>query len=668
MESGARDDGGSTRTPAYAAHHEEDSDVGATASSPPPPPPPGTEAETGRAPGCGEGEGDAAGRDEEGDGAATAAAAVAAAEAEEDEDEELLTGYEYIPATELLFNRVTDEIGSGQFGKVYRANCRGKPVAVKVMQCPENCFNLLQDYRKEAAIMKKLHVPNVVQFLGVCTTPSEFMIVTELLNADLSQVLQDPEVLHSLSLDTRLQIARETACGMSWLHGISHIIHCDLKPANLLLDESFHVKVCDFGLSSEKKLRGLNFDNFSLKGTLVYMPPERLSGDAFNEKSDVYSYGLILYELFTGLSIYEHHNNEATFIDAVTTHKERPKFPENHGLPAKLVQLIESCWDPVFKNRPRFSKVLASLEALNVEVVLGNTKLATFWEKNFFNPFVDSVNFTLLVQKLQLSLDKEFVLAELEGLNKLLRALSNSRDRLEPVVTMKTLKYLNECFGDFFYPPDGYAVAHEMCLISTKPWFHFSLVRPMADSRLSGRPPNTFLVRLGTENPAAEPFTISKMSQGRVTLHRRVQRLTATASSTSPSLLPSPQSEPSTATSTVANPIPQMTSSPDSCLNVITTTRTESPPALSATSTITATTTTMTSPCSTASPPSTPIIPGATGAQPRDILSVALSRGRVVQAYTLTDLIDALVKMGALGAPCPQTDPASCGTPNDDWT
>ncbi|KAH3761582.1 SHK1 protein [Pelomyxa schiedti] len=617
-----------------------------------------------------------------------------------------LAGFPVIPESELVFNRASDEIGSGQFGTVYRANCRGNSVAVKVIKCPANCATVLQEYRKEVSMLKNIRVPNVVQFLGVCAAPGELMIVTELLKADLSQVLQDPEVLNSLSLDRRLQMAREAACGMSWLHGICHIIHCDLKPANLLLDEAFHVKVCDFGLATEQMLKGLNFEGFSLKGTLIYMAPERLSCNPFNEKSDVYSYGLILFELFTGSVVYEHHDKEDEFIQAVTTLKERPVFPENCTLPAELVSLIKSCWDADYKNRPLFPQVVSNLEALHMDVVLGHTNIATFWRSHFSNPFLDEVTFSMFVQKLQINLQTEFNVEELEGLKKLMRSLSN-KTSLEPMVTMQMLKELNEWFGDFFCPPYGSAVAHEMCFTSTRPWFHFNLPRPMADSRLSCCSVNTFLVRLSSTNPTSQPFTISKMYPGRKPLHRRVDRVLLTSSqkplsstvdspsSSTDSITPTSTMCPSTMststntssittgpedtnssstapTTTIVSPSPSPSPTPTSTSTEAPATETASttttpltsqsppPPQQTQTPTPTATATTTTTNTPALSSPHPPQPPA------HHLLSVTLSKGGVVQRPTLSELIDALVKMGALGTPCPLIDPPSTGTPYDD--
>jgi serine/threonine protein kinase len=168
--------------------------------------------------------------------------------------------------------------------------------------------------------MSKIFHPNVVLFMGACTQPGTFRIVTELLHTDLEVfclfVCFFPIYLMklfvfmqrllrsdtTLPMHDRIRMAKDAALGMNWLHGISGIIHRDLKPANLLVDNNLTVKLTDFGfaqLRPEREDETLEDGKGGAKGTPLWMPPEIMLGRPFSEKVDVYSYGIILWQILT---------------------------------------------------------------------------------------------------------------------------------------------------------------------------------------------------------------------------------------------------------------------------------------------------------------------------------------------------------------------------------
>lgn len=201
-------------------------------------------------------------------------------------------GIPVIPCKELNFDK-TVTIGSST-GSVYKATCRGSVVAVKIIPTSES-VKVMMEYRKEMAALSNVRHPNVVLFLGTCAVADKLLIITELMSNDLSQ-LMNSSTFDSLSLTQRLHMARETACGMTWLHDICNIIHRGLKPANLLLDNSFHVKICDIGITVVHTATMLPFHSVS------YVAPEIIQNVGCDKKSDVYSFGVILYELTTSVS------------------------------------------------------------------------------------------------------------------------------------------------------------------------------------------------------------------------------------------------------------------------------------------------------------------------------------------------------------------------------
>jgi serine/threonine protein kinase len=123
--------------------------------------------------------------------------------------------------------------------------------------------------------------------------------VSELLHTDLERLLRSEQVLE---LSERVRMAKDAALGMNWLHGISGIIHRDLKPANLLVDSNLTVKLTDFGfaqLRPEREDEFLEDGKGGAKGTPLWMAPEIMLGRPFTETVDVYSFGIILWQILT---------------------------------------------------------------------------------------------------------------------------------------------------------------------------------------------------------------------------------------------------------------------------------------------------------------------------------------------------------------------------------
>jgi len=242
---------------------------------------------------------------------------------------------------EILPDEITyensDLMGHGSFGSVYKGRCRGQEVAVKVPKKQKLTMAELTSFRNEVKIMSVIYHPHVVLFLGACTQLGKMRIVTELCFTDMEKYLASDREKKQASLSRRMQMARDAALGVNWLHSKCRIVHLDLKSANLLLDNNLRVKVTDFGFSQIKDT--LSADK-AKKGTPLWMAPEVMMGNKYDEKADVYSFGIILWEILTRDVPYAHHNDYATFFRAVCIEKERPPIPPN-TLPS-LTHLITS--------------------------------------------------------------------------------------------------------------------------------------------------------------------------------------------------------------------------------------------------------------------------------------------------------------------------------------
>ncbi|XP_011092453.1 U-box domain-containing protein 33 [Sesamum indicum] len=197
------------------------------------------------------------------------------------------------------------QIGKGGYGSIYRGNLRHTQVAIKMLH-PDSLQGPYE-FQQEVNILSKLRHPYIVTLIGAC--PEAWALVYQYLpNGSLEDRLNCKNNTPPLSWKTRIRIAAELCSALIFLHSCQPqaIVHGDLKPANILLDENFVSKLSDFGIC-----RALSQDEFSKnnttlccrtdpKGTFVYIDPEFLATGELTSKSDVYSFGIILLRLLTG--------------------------------------------------------------------------------------------------------------------------------------------------------------------------------------------------------------------------------------------------------------------------------------------------------------------------------------------------------------------------------
>lgn len=193
----------------------------------------------------------------------------------------------------------TTILGHGAFGPVYKATmATGEVVAVKVLASDSQQGE--REFQTEVSLLGRLHHRNLVNLVGYCVDKGQHMLIYEFMsNGSLASLLYGQED-RLLSWDERLQIALDISHGIEYLHdgAVPPVIHRDLKSANILLDRSMRAKVADFGLSMEQALDG---SKSSLKGTYGYMDPAYISTNQFTTKSDIFSFGVILFELITAI-------------------------------------------------------------------------------------------------------------------------------------------------------------------------------------------------------------------------------------------------------------------------------------------------------------------------------------------------------------------------------
>ncbi|XP_068660804.1 G-type lectin S-receptor-like serine/threonine-protein kinase At1g34300 isoform X1 [Aristolochia californica] len=196
-----------------------------------------------------------------------------------------------------------EKLGAGGFGAVYRGVLTTKTVvAVKQLEGIEQGA---KQFRMEVAIISSTHHLNLVRLIGFCSEGRHRLLVYEFMkNGSLDYFLFSfNSARKGLNWESRFSIALGTARGITYLHEECRdcIVHCDIKPENILLDENFNARVSDFGLAKlinpkDHRQRTLT----SVRGTRGYLAPEWLANLPITSKSDVYSYGMVLLEIVSG--------------------------------------------------------------------------------------------------------------------------------------------------------------------------------------------------------------------------------------------------------------------------------------------------------------------------------------------------------------------------------
>ncbi|KAK8527299.1 hypothetical protein V6N12_054518 [Hibiscus sabdariffa] len=205
--------------------------------------------------------------------------------------------YSYKELQKATYN-FTTLIGQGAFGPVYKAQMlTGETVAVKVLATDSKQGE--KEFQTEVMLLGRLHHRNLVNLVGYCAEKGQHMLVYVYMSKGslASHLYSENHV--PLSWNLRVYIALDVARGLEYLHdgAAPPVIHRDIKSSNILLDQSMRGRVADFGLSREEMV---DKHAANIRGTFGYLDPEYISTKTFTKKSDVYSYGVLLFELIAG--------------------------------------------------------------------------------------------------------------------------------------------------------------------------------------------------------------------------------------------------------------------------------------------------------------------------------------------------------------------------------
>uniref|UniRef100_A0A182MKN3 mitogen-activated protein kinase kinase kinase n=1 Tax=Anopheles culicifacies TaxID=139723 RepID=A0A182MKN3_9DIPT len=255
-------------------------------------------------------------------------------------------------------------IGVGGFSKVHRAFLNGEEVAVKASRQDDEFEVARQNVLQEAKLFWSLKHPNIVSLKGVCLDPKTLCLVMEYARGgSLNKILAGRKIPPNVLVDWAIQIAR----GMKYLHCEAPIsvIHRDLKSSNVLISESIQhgnllnktLKITDFGLARE----AYRTTRMSAAGTFAWMPPEVIKSGTYSKASDVWSYGVLLWELLTGETPYKGFDSlSVAYGVAVNT----LALPIPKTCPESWGKLMKSCWEIDPHRRPSFKEIEKDLDII----------------------------------------------------------------------------------------------------------------------------------------------------------------------------------------------------------------------------------------------------------------------------------------------------------------
>lgn len=253
-------------------------------------------------------------------------------------------------------------IGHSSFGAVHEGKLNGTKVAIKTIELQPDTPNgkaNLGSIKKEAELNCNLRHPNVVLFMGISIQLEKVCIVTELMSrGNVRDLLVGMVKGRQIRLDwsLRQQWALDTALGVGYLHSLDPpMIHRDLKTTNLLVDRGMKVKICDFGLSRFKSDKLM-----SAVGTVHFAAPEVLRNEKYTEKADVFSFGTVMWELWSRQCVFDGLPQISVYQKVVDGN-----MPDvGAGCDKTYKSIMNDCWGLDTGKRPSFAAIIDRLSQL----------------------------------------------------------------------------------------------------------------------------------------------------------------------------------------------------------------------------------------------------------------------------------------------------------------
>uniref|UniRef100_A0A1B6CSP7 non-specific serine/threonine protein kinase n=1 Tax=Clastoptera arizonana TaxID=38151 RepID=A0A1B6CSP7_9HEMI len=304
-----------------------------------------------------------------------------------------LVNYSELEAATNRWDR-TCILGRGGFGTVYKGSWKNTLVAIKKLETQKANMlvstELLEAQRqqslRELKYLNSCRHDNILPLYGYSVGGEASCLVYQfMINGSLEDRLMCRQDSKPISWLQRHRIATGTACGLQFLHSVGDkpLVHGDIKSANILLDSHLEPRIGDFGLAREGPLQQYTHVKVSrVHGTRPYLPDEFLRGKKFSTKVDTFSFGIVLFELATGLRAYEENRHHKYLKDHVEE-TDLPELadpkagPDKYAIVQSLLNLGKWCTKTLAKNRPDMVIVLQTLNSLPRDVNILNQNSPT---------------------------------------------------------------------------------------------------------------------------------------------------------------------------------------------------------------------------------------------------------------------------------------------------
>uniref|UniRef100_M4F3K7 Protein kinase domain-containing protein n=1 Tax=Brassica campestris TaxID=3711 RepID=M4F3K7_BRACM len=273
-----------------------------------------------------------------------------------------------------MTNNFDRALGEGGFGVVYNGFVNvTQQVAVKLLS--QSSSQGYKHFKAEVELLMKVHHINLVSLVGYCDEGDHLALIYEYMpNGDLKQHLSGKRGGFVLSWKNRLRIVLDTALGLEYLHTgcIPPIVHRDIKSTNILLDQNFQAKLADFGLSRSFPAGNETHVSTVVAGTPGYLDPEYYQTNWLTEKSDIYSFGIVLLEIITNRPIIQQSREKPHLVEWVSFMITKgdigsimdPNLHQNYDIGSvwKAIEISMSCLSPSSIGRPNMSQVTKGLK------------------------------------------------------------------------------------------------------------------------------------------------------------------------------------------------------------------------------------------------------------------------------------------------------------------
>lgn len=236
--------------------------------------------------------------------------------------------------------KVVAEIGSGGMAKVYKAvqKSLNRDVAIKELKKDFLGDNrIVQRFEREAKIAASFQHENIVHIYDYWCRPACSIVMEYVDGVSLAEIIRKAGPL-PMNIGTMIAIQICNALAYAHMHGV---IHRDIKPSNIMVRRNGEVKLMDFGIARIRDLEPLTMPG-TLMGTPSYMSPEQVLGDALDARSDIFSLGIVLYEMFTGLKPFMDEETQSITRKIVQS-RFLPPRRLNRDIPRRLQRMIRKC-------------------------------------------------------------------------------------------------------------------------------------------------------------------------------------------------------------------------------------------------------------------------------------------------------------------------------------